>query len=75
MYVIVDVHILRRRKLLVEKRVRVNAKQTAKGFWQLDVTVELNNIELSNDHPDVLGEIIHQEKLFRADGRKMAGDE
>ena len=58
-----------------ETRKCVNAKSTAKGLWQLDVTVEINGIELSNDHPDVLGEIIHQEKLFRADGRKMAGDE
>jgi len=60
---------------VVEKRIRVNSKITAKGFVQLDVTVELNNVELPDDHPDVLGEIIHQEKLFRADGRKMAGDE
>lgn len=58
-----------------EKRIRVNSKQNAKGFWQLDVTVEINYIELSSDHPDVLGEIIHQEKLFREDGRKMARDD
>lgn len=60
---------------MTENRVRVNSKITAKGFWQLDVTVELNNVELDNDHPDVLGEIIHQEKLFRDNGKKMVGDE
>jgi len=60
---------------MTEKRIRVNAKITAKGFWQLDVTVELNNVELENDHPDVLGEIIHQEKLFQDNGRKMVGAE
>jgi len=58
---------------LTEKRTRVNAKATAKGLWQLDVTVELNGTEV--EHPDVLGEIIHQEKLFRDDNRKMVGDE
>jgi len=58
-----------------EKRIRVNSKITSKGFVQLDITVELNNVELPNDHPDVLGEIQYQEKLFREDGRKMAGDE
>ena len=60
---------------MTEKRTRVNAKITAKGFWQLDITVEINNVELTNDHPDVLGEIIHQEKLFRENNRKMVGDE
>jgi len=60
---------------MTEKRIRVNTKQTAKGLWQLDVTVELNGVELENEHPDVLGEVIHQEKLFRENSRKMAGDE
>jgi len=60
---------------MTEKRVRVNSKITAKGFVQLDVTVELNNVELPDEHPDVLGEIIHQEKVFRENGRKMIGDE
>ena len=60
---------------MTDIRKRVNVKILAKGFVQLDVTVEINNVELSNDHPDVLGEIQYQEKLFRADGRKMAGDE
>lgn len=60
---------------MTENRTRVNAKITAKGFWQLDITVEINNVELPNDHPDVLGEIIHQEKVFRENGRKMVGDE
>ena len=60
---------------MTENRTRVNVKITAKGFWQLDVTIELNNVVLSNDHPNVLGELQYQEKLFRADGRKMVGDE
>lgn len=59
---------------MTERRIRVNAKITAKGFWQLDVTVELNNTELSNDHPDVLAEIIHQEKVFRDNNKKMVDD-
>ena len=61
--------------MITENRTRVNAEQTAKGLWKLDVTVEINNTELLNEHHDVIGEIIHQEKLFRDDGRKMAGDE
>jgi hypothetical protein len=60
---------------MTETRKRDNAKQNAKGFWQLDITVEMNGVLLPSDHPNLLGEIIHQEKLFRADGRKMAGDE
>ena len=60
---------------MTEKRIRVNAKQTAKGLWQLDVTVELNDVEIESEHPDVLAEIIHQEKLFKENGKKMAGDE
>jgi len=60
---------------MTDKRTRVNAKSTAKGLWQLDVTVEINNAELTDNHPNVLEEIQHQEKVFREDGRKMAGDE
>ena len=59
---------------MIDNRIRVNVKITAKGYCQLDVTIELNNVELASDHPDVLGELQYQEKLFRADGRKMAGD-
>jgi len=60
---------------MTEKRIRVNSKITAKGFVQLDITVEINGVLLSSEHPDVLGEIQYQEEMFRADGRKMAGDE
>ena len=60
---------------MTEKRIRTNAKQTAKGTWQLDVTVEISGEELQSEHPDVLGEIIYQEKIFRDNGKKLAGDE
>ena len=60
---------------MTEKRIRVNAKQTAKGLWQLDITVEISGTELTNEHPDVLGEIIHQEKILRDIGKKLAEDE
>lgn len=57
-----------------ENRIRVNAKTTAKGLWQLDVTVEINNVELPNTHPDVLGEIQYQEKIFRENDKRLVDD-
>ena len=58
-----------------EKRIRVNAKSTAKGLWQLDVTVEVSGEEVTSDDVDVLKVIKAKEKEFADDGRKMAGDE
>lgn len=75
--------------LNTEPRFRINAKQTAKNLWQLDGTVEYksDHIEISN-HPDDVGNTAHNhlglqllsliqetEKHFKADGRKMVGDE
>jgi len=72
-----------------EPRFRISAKQTAKGLWQLDATLEYKDdkIEVSLD-PDDAGNTTHTtlgsrllsliketEKVFLADGRKMAGDE
>lgn len=59
---------------MTEKRIRVNAKSTSKGIWSFDVTIEINGEKLTEEHPDVLGEIKYQEDLFRADGRTLAGD-
>jgi hypothetical protein len=60
---------------MTEKRIRVNAKATAKGLWQLDVTVEVTGEEVSADSVDVLKVIQAKEKEFRDDDRKMVGDE
>jgi len=60
---------------MTETRIRVNAKITAKGFVQLDVTVELNNVQLKHEHPNVISEILNQEQVFRDNGKKMVGDE
>ena len=57
-----------------ENRVRVNARSTSKGVWSLDVTVEVSGEEVSNEGVDVLSVIKEQEKQFREDGRKLAGD-
>ena len=73
----------------VQPRYRINAKQTAKGLWQLDCTVELGEDHLieSKENPKDMGDstkvLIGQKLLaivkeaetqFRADGKKMVGD-
>ncbi len=60
---------------MTEKRIRVNAKETAKGFWYLDVTVEVSGQKVSADSIDVLKIIQAKEKEFREDNRKLVGDE
>lgn len=75
--------------LNTEPRFRINAKQTAKNYWQLDVTAEYKSdyIEISNN-PDDKGDTVYThlglqalsliketEKHFRKDGRHMIGDE
>jgi hypothetical protein len=63
----------------MQKRKRVNAKQTAKGAWQLDVTVEIVD-ETGTTVPDgvVSGEVLSLVKQVEADfvasGRKLVGD-
>lgn len=70
-----------------EPRYRINASQSAKGYWQLDATIEDSKDRLViSDKQDIadtetisLGEKLLQlvketEKAFRADGRKLAGD-
>lgn len=59
---------------MTEKRIRVNAKSTAKGVWTLDVTVEVNGEEVSGADADVLAIIKEKEKEFQEDNRKMAGE-
>lgn len=60
---------------MTEKRIRVNAKSTAKGLWYLDVTVEVSGEEVTAEHVDVLKVIQAKEKEFHDDGRKMVGDD
>lgn len=59
---------------MTEKRIRVNAKSTAKGVWTLDVTVEVSGEEITGADVDVLSIIKEKEKEFRDDGRQLAGD-
>ena len=58
-----------------EKRIRVNAKQTAKGSWYLDVTIEVTGENVDADDIDILRVIQLKEQEFRADKRKIVGDE
>ena len=59
---------------MTEKRIRVNAKSTAKGIWSLDVTVEVTGENITANDVDVLKVIQEKEKEFREDGRQLAGD-
>lgn len=72
-----------------EPRFRINAKQTAKGTWQIDATVEYKSdkIKRSTNPEDPGDEIVETlgmrllslikdaEDKFRRDGRMMAGDQ
>ena len=72
-----------------EPRFRISAKQTAKNFWQIDATVEYKSdkIKVSTNPNDasitvnnslglqLLSLIKETEKEFRADNRKIIGDE
>ena len=60
---------------MTEKRIRVNAKSTAKGIWSLDVTVEVSGEDITGSDIDVLKIIQEKEKEFRENGRQLAGDE
>ena len=59
---------------MTEKRIRVNAKSTAKGLWSLDVTAEVSGEDVTGADVDVLKIIQEKEKEFRDNGRQMAGD-
>ena len=67
-------------------RFRINVKQTAKNFWQLDATLEYKSDKISMT-PEagkdtkleslglrLLSCIKEAEKEFREDGRKIVGD-
>ena len=72
-----------------EPRFRIGSKQTAKGLWQLDATVEYKSDKIKrSSNPEDSGDEISEplglrllsliketEKEFRADNRIMAGDE
>ena len=60
---------------MTEKRIRVNAKETAKGTWYLDVTVEVSGEQVDADDVDILKVIQAKELELRADNRKLVGDE
>lgn len=60
---------------MTEKRIRVNAKETAKGFWQLDITIEVTGDDITADDVDILKVIQAKEKEFRENNRKLVGDE
>jgi len=60
---------------MTEKRIRVNAKQTAKGSWYLDVTIEVTGEQVDADDIDILRIIQLKEQEFRAAKRKIVGDE
>ncbi len=59
---------------MTEKRIRVNAKETAKGLWYLDVTVEVSGEDVTADSVDILKVIQAKEKEFHDDGRKLVND-
>lgn len=72
-----------------DPRFRISAKQTAKNFWQIDATVEYKSDKIKrstnpNDQADEVTETLglrllslikETEKEFRADNRKIVGDE
>lgn len=60
--------------MTTEKRIRVNAKQTAKNYWYLDVTVEVSGSDVTADDVDVLTVIQAKEKELRGDNRQLVGD-
>ena len=66
----------------MEQRKRINAKQTAKGEWQIDATVEWtgDDADISTGKMDngnvslaILGLIKTVESDFQRDDRKLAG--
>jgi len=60
---------------MTDKRIRVNAKQTAKGSWYLDVTVEVGGEKVDADDIDILRIIQLKEQEFRVANKKIVGDE
>jgi len=59
-----------------QKRKRVNAKQTAKGEWYFDVTVEMTGgDEFSSIYvaTQLLELAKTTEQIFRDDGKKLVG--
>ena len=70
-----------------DPRFRISVKQTAKNFWQIDATVEYKSDKISMSPQKgqdtvqttlglrLLSLIKETEKEFRADKRKIIGDE
>ena len=71
-----------------DARIRVNAAQTARGLWQINVTVEYDGpyIKVSEDHDDegniqwlthsevVIRKIKEMERELRSAGKRLVGD-
>jgi hypothetical protein len=59
------------------ERVRINAKQTAKGAWQFDATFEDEAVSVDIDAAasKLLEAVNAAEKKFKADGKEVAGAE
>ncbi len=55
---------------MTEKIIRVNAKETAKGLWYLEVTGE----KVTSNDVDILKVIQEKEKEFQDDNRQMVDD-
>lgn len=72
-----------------EPRFRINAKQTAKGVWYFDATVEYKSDKISRSSSEadagatiteplglrLLSMIKETEKSFKEDGRKLTEDD
>ena len=54
------------------KRVRMNLSENAKGFWQLDVTVEFESVAESEKELDAA--IKAAKRVMAANGLKEAGE-
>lgn len=59
---------------MAEKRVRINVKQTAKGFHYIDVTVEVTDEKVTADDINVLEILKIKETELKNDKRKLVVD-
>lgn len=60
-----------------KERVRINAKQTAKGAWQFEATFEHEDAVADGDYAaaKLLTAVKAAEGRFQADGKVIAGAE
>ena len=57
------------------ERVRINAKQSAKGAWQFEATFEDEalNVDIDTAATKLLEAVKAAEEKFAADGKEIAG--